>query len=144
MHLENNETIPSDLTIFIAGGKGLKIIEESDLPLNEAGLIITHANTQLEVFPIGNSASHHRPLATKNLGCILQKFKARTHSTFTRHVNTHYHTHQKPIKGPYALGALYHFQFLQVIALPRQYRIPHKEFINFSSTTAPFIYRPND
>jgi len=57
---EDGKKLESDLTIFIAGGKGLKVIEESDLPLTQAGFIETLPTTQVEGFPevyaIGDAA----------------------------------------------------------------------------------------
>lgn len=57
---EDGKKLDSDLTIFIAGGKGLKVIEDSDLPTSEAGFIETLPTTQVEGFPevfaIGDSA----------------------------------------------------------------------------------------
>jgi len=60
VHFEDGQHLESDLTIFIAGGKGLKVIEDSDLPTSEAGFIETLPTTQVkglpEVFAIGDSA----------------------------------------------------------------------------------------
>jgi sulfide:quinone oxidoreductase len=57
---EEGKIIESDLTIFISGGAGHKVIVESGLPVNEAGFIITRPTCQVEEFPevyaIGDSA----------------------------------------------------------------------------------------
>lgn len=57
---EDDKILESDLTIFTAGGKGLPFIENSDLPTNKAGFIITQPTLQVEgysdIYAIGDSA----------------------------------------------------------------------------------------
>ncbi len=51
----------SDLTVYISGGKGLKVIEESGLPLNEAGFIEINELVRVEghrnIYAIGDAAA---------------------------------------------------------------------------------------
>lgn len=58
---EGDKILESDLTIFTAGGKGLALIENSDLPTSKAGFITTLPSLQVEGFPevyaIGDAAN---------------------------------------------------------------------------------------
>ncbi len=60
IHFEGDKNLKSDLTIFIAGGAGQALFEDSGLPLNEAGFIKTLPTCQVEgypdVFAIGDAA----------------------------------------------------------------------------------------
>jgi len=53
--------IESDLTMFISAGKGHSVLEASDLPLSEAGFVLTNDYNEVEgfegVYAIGDSAS---------------------------------------------------------------------------------------
>ena len=57
---EDGNKLESDLTIYISGGKGHHILENSGLPLNKAGFVETLPTCQVESFPevyaIGDSA----------------------------------------------------------------------------------------
>ncbi|MEZ4908940.1 MAG: FAD-dependent oxidoreductase [Saprospiraceae bacterium] len=58
---EDGSTIESDLTIYISGGAGHKVISESGLPVNEAGFIKIDEQCRVEnhqnIFAIGDIAS---------------------------------------------------------------------------------------
>ncbi len=61
INFEDGEKINSDLTMFISAGKGHSILEASDLPLSDAGFVITNKYNEVEgfdgVYAIGDSAS---------------------------------------------------------------------------------------
>jgi len=61
INFEDGEKIESDLTMFISAGKGHSILEASDLPLSEAGFVVTNEFNEIDgfdgVFAIGDSAS---------------------------------------------------------------------------------------
>jgi len=58
---EDGEKIESDLTMFISAGKGHNVLESSDLPLSDAGFVITNEFNEVEnfegIYAIGDSAS---------------------------------------------------------------------------------------
>ena len=58
---ENGTKIESDLTMFIAAGKGHNILLESGLPLSEAGFVLTNEYNEIEgfegIYAVGDSAS---------------------------------------------------------------------------------------
>jgi sulfide:quinone oxidoreductase len=58
---EDGEKLESDLTMFISAGKGHSVLEASDLPLSEAGFVVTNEYNEIEgfegVYAIGDSAS---------------------------------------------------------------------------------------
>lgn len=58
---EDGSTLESDLTMFISAGKGHPVLEASDLPLSEAGFVITNEYNEVEgfdgVYVIGDSAN---------------------------------------------------------------------------------------
>ena len=58
---EDGEKIESDLTMFISAGKGHPILEASDLPLSDAGFVVTNKFNEVAdfegVYAIGDSAS---------------------------------------------------------------------------------------
>lgn len=60
IHFENGKTLESDLIVFIAGGSGHPVLQNSGLPLSEAGFVKTLPTCQVEGFPeiyaIGDSA----------------------------------------------------------------------------------------
>ena len=61
INFEDGEKIESDLTMFISAGKGHGVLEASDLPLSDAGFVVTNEYNEIEgfdgVFAIGDSAS---------------------------------------------------------------------------------------
>jgi len=61
IHFADGEKIESDLTMFISAGKGHSVIEASDLPLSEAGFVVTNEFNEIEgfegIYAIGDSAS---------------------------------------------------------------------------------------
>jgi len=61
INFEDGEKIESDLTMFISAGKGHGVLEASDLPLSEAGFVVTNEYNEIEgfddVYAIGDSAS---------------------------------------------------------------------------------------
>jgi sulfide:quinone oxidoreductase len=61
INFEDGTKIESDLTMFISAGKGHSVLEASDLPLSEAGFVITNEYNEIEgfdgVYAIGDSAS---------------------------------------------------------------------------------------
>lgn len=61
INFEDGTKIESDLTMFISAGTGHHIIESSDLPLNDAGFVVTNEYNEIEgfenVYVIGDSAS---------------------------------------------------------------------------------------
>ncbi|SFZ98170.1 FAD-dependent pyridine nucleotide-disulphide oxidoreductase [hydrothermal vent metagenome] len=62
---EDGEKIESDLTMFISAGKGHNIVENSGLPLSEAGYVLTNDYSEIEgfegVYAIGDIASLNGP-----------------------------------------------------------------------------------
>ncbi|MDQ7083863.1 MAG: FAD-dependent oxidoreductase [Sulfurovum sp.] len=58
---ENGRKILSDLTMFISAGTGHTILSSSDLPLSEAGFVVTNEYNEVEgfegIYAIGDSAS---------------------------------------------------------------------------------------
>jgi len=58
---EDGERVESDLTMFISAGKGHSVLEASDLPLSDAGFVVTNEYNEIEgfdgVYAIGDSAS---------------------------------------------------------------------------------------
>jgi len=58
---EDGEKIESDLTMFISAGKGHGVIEKSNLPLSDAGFVVTNEYNEIEgfdgVYAIGDAAS---------------------------------------------------------------------------------------
>ncbi len=61
INFEDGTKIESDLTMFISAGKGHSVLEASDLPLSEAGFVVTNEYNEIEgfenVYAIGDSAS---------------------------------------------------------------------------------------
>lgn len=61
INFEDGEKINSDLTMFISAGKGHSVLEASDLPLSDAGFVITNEYNEIEgfdgIYAIGDSAS---------------------------------------------------------------------------------------
>ncbi len=61
INFEDGEKIASDLTMFISAGKGHSVLEASDLPLSEAGFVVTNEYNEVEgfegIYAIGDSAS---------------------------------------------------------------------------------------
>ena len=61
INFEDGTKIESDLTMFISAGKGHPVLEASDLPLSDAGFVVTNAFNEIEgfegVYAIGDSAS---------------------------------------------------------------------------------------
>jgi len=61
INFEDGEKIESDLTMFISAGKGHPVLEASDLPLSDAGFVVTNEYNEIEgfdnIFAIGDSAS---------------------------------------------------------------------------------------
>ena len=61
INFEDGEKIESDLTMFISAGKGHSVIEASDLPLSDAGFVVTNEFNEIEgfdgIYAIGDSAS---------------------------------------------------------------------------------------
>jgi sulfide:quinone oxidoreductase len=57
---EDGEKLVSDLTMFISAGKGHNILESSELPLSEAGYVVTNEYNEVEgfegIYAIGDSA----------------------------------------------------------------------------------------
>ena len=58
---EDGEKIESDFTMFISAGKGHSVLEASDLPLSDAGFVVTNEYNEIEgfegVYAIGDSAA---------------------------------------------------------------------------------------
>jgi sulfide:quinone oxidoreductase len=58
---EDGTKLESDLTMFISAGKGHHILEESGMPLSEAGFVVTNEYNEVEgfdgIYVIGDSAS---------------------------------------------------------------------------------------
>ncbi|GAB1451251.1 FAD-dependent oxidoreductase [Draconibacterium sp.] len=60
IHFEDNKILESDLIVFIAGGSGHSALQESGLPLSEAGFVKTLPTCQVdghpEIYAIGDTA----------------------------------------------------------------------------------------
>jgi sulfide:quinone oxidoreductase len=60
IHFEDGKVLESDLIVFIAGGSGHPVLQNSGLPLSDAGFVKTLPTCQVEGFPeiyaIGDSA----------------------------------------------------------------------------------------
>ena len=58
---EDGTKLESDLIMFISAGKGHSVIEDSDLPLSDAGFVVTNEYNEIEgfdgIYAIGDSAS---------------------------------------------------------------------------------------
>jgi sulfide:quinone oxidoreductase len=58
---EDGSKVESDLTMFISAGKGHPVLEASDLPLSDAGFVLTNEYNEVEgfdgVYAIGDSAN---------------------------------------------------------------------------------------
>ncbi len=61
INFEDGTKIESDLIMFISAGKGHTVLEASDLPLSNAGFVVTNEYNEIEgfngVYAIGDSAS---------------------------------------------------------------------------------------
>jgi sulfide:quinone oxidoreductase len=61
INFADGEKIESDLTMFISAGKGHGVLESSDLPLSDAGFVVTNEFNEIEgfegIYAIGDSAS---------------------------------------------------------------------------------------
>lgn len=61
INFEDGEKIESDLTMFISAGTGHSVLEASDLPLSDAGFVVTNEYNEIEgfdgIYAIGDSAS---------------------------------------------------------------------------------------
>ncbi|MEA3492468.1 MAG: FAD-dependent oxidoreductase [Campylobacterota bacterium] len=61
VNFEDGSKLESDLTMFISAGKGHSVIESSDLPLSDAGFVVTDEYNEIEgfegVYAIGDSAA---------------------------------------------------------------------------------------
>ena len=61
INFEDGTKIESDLTMFISAGTGHNIIEDSDLPLSDAGFVVTNEYNEIEgfenIYAIGDSAA---------------------------------------------------------------------------------------
>lgn len=61
INFEDGTKIESDLIMFISAGKGHAVLEASDLPLSNAGFVVTNEYNEIEgfngVYAIGDSAS---------------------------------------------------------------------------------------
>lgn len=104
IHFEDNSVLKSDLIIFIPGGSGHPVLENSDLPLSEAGFIKANQECQVEtssnVFAIGDVSTLIGPkwaakqghvaevmakVAAKNIHSIINGKTERY--TYTKHLN---------------------------------------------------------
>lgn len=61
INFEDGTKLESDLTMFISGGKGHPVLEASDLPLSDAGFVVTNEFNEVEgfegIYVIGDSAN---------------------------------------------------------------------------------------
>ncbi len=61
INFEDGTKLESDLTMFISAGTGHSIVEASDLPLSDAGFVVTNEYNEIEgfenVYAIGDSAA---------------------------------------------------------------------------------------
>lgn len=61
IRFEDGTKLESDLTMFISAGKGHPVIEASDLPVSEAGFVLTNEFNEVEsfegIYAIGDSAN---------------------------------------------------------------------------------------
>ncbi|NEW61585.1 FAD-dependent oxidoreductase [Sulfurovum sp. bin170] len=61
IRFEDGTKLESDLTMFISAGKGHSVIESSDLPISDAGFVVTNEYNEIDgfdgVYAIGDSAS---------------------------------------------------------------------------------------
>ena len=61
INFADGDKLESDLTMFITAGKGHSVLEASDLPLSDAGFVLTNEYNEIEgfegVYAIGDSAS---------------------------------------------------------------------------------------
>jgi sulfide:quinone oxidoreductase len=61
IRFEDGTKIESDLTMFISAGKGHSILEESGLPISDAGFVVTDEYNEIDgfdaIYAIGDSAS---------------------------------------------------------------------------------------
>jgi sulfide:quinone oxidoreductase len=61
INFEDGTKLESDLTMFISAGTGHNIVEASDLPLSDAGFVVTNEYNEIEgfenIYAIGDSAA---------------------------------------------------------------------------------------
>jgi sulfide:quinone oxidoreductase len=61
INFEDDTKLESDLTMFISAGTGHNIVEASDLPLSDAGFVVTNEYNEIEgfenIYAIGDSAA---------------------------------------------------------------------------------------
>lgn len=104
IHFEDNSVLKSDLIIFIPGGSGHPVLDNSDLPLSDAGFIRTNQECQVEginnIFAVGDVATLIGPkwaakqghiaevmgkVAAENIDNSIKGKKER--KTYTKHLN---------------------------------------------------------
>jgi len=88
---EDGEKITSDLTMFISAGKGHPILEASDLPLSDAGFVVTNEfNEVVEfegVYAIGDSASLMGPQWRAKQGHVAEVMARNVANNIDVHIN---------------------------------------------------------
>jgi len=93
INFEDGEKIESDLTMFISAGKGHSVLEASDLPLSDAGFVVTNEYNEIEgfdnVFAIGDSASLMGPAWRAKQGHVAE--------VMARNVAKHIFNHSQKI-----------------------------------------------
>jgi sulfide:quinone oxidoreductase len=90
INFEDGEKIESDLTMFISAGKGHSVIEASDLPLSDAGFVVTNEFNEIEgfegIYAIGDSASLMGPEWRAKQGHVAEVMAKNIAKNITSHI----------------------------------------------------------
>jgi len=90
INFEDGEKIESDLTMFISAGKGHSVIEASDLPLSDAGFVVTNEFNEIEgfegIYAIGDSASLMGPEWRAKQGHVAEVMAKNIAKNITLHI----------------------------------------------------------
>jgi len=91
INFEDGEKIESDLTMFISAGKGHGVLESSDLPLSDAGFVLTNGFSEVDgfdgVYAIGDSASLMGPEWRAKQGHVAEVMAKNVAKNIVSHIN---------------------------------------------------------
>lgn len=109
IHIEEDTFIESDMTMFIAASDGLPLFQNSDLPLNEAGFIITDDHSKVygfdNIYAVGDVAAMDGP-----------EWKAKQgHMAVIMAKNAAFNIHQSIVGGSKRKGYQKHINILCVM-----------------------------
>jgi len=91
INFADGEKMEADLIMFIPAGKGHSILEASDLPLSEAGFVVTNEFNEVEgfkgVYAIGDSASLMGPKWRAKQGHVAEVMAKNVAKNITVNIN---------------------------------------------------------